>query len=190
MSENKDELVVKAGFATVKTQVGAGMAYVDVAQGERLPDDVSDEERDALVRSGAVGPREAGKQDPDADVPTDPDGNPVARPVPGLVEPDEIPADIIPGGSTEQIMDWIGDDLARARVARHEELAKGNDARAGLVEQIESKMAELETEPPSVPEHLAEDGGPGGVVLPEDGPDPNRDKPARKATKATRPTSK
>lgn len=185
--KNKDELVVQAGYVTVQTQVGAGRAWVDVPQGSPLPDDVSDEDRDRFLASGAVGRR--------AFVPS-------ARPVPGEVEPDEIDTDVIPGGSTEDVLAWVGDDLARARVAKHEELAKGDHARAGLVEQLDEVMAGMESEPPAVPEHLDESevspAPAGGIAVPSDDPGKGQGEPAdakpaarTRATKATgRNTSK
>ncbi len=169
MTDSNDDLIVKAGSVTIKRQVGAGMAYVDVPQGEAVGE-LDDETRDRLLASGAIG-----KSDDEAYVTA-------ARPVPGEVEPDEIDADVIPGGSSEAIMAWIGDDLARARVARHEEKAKGDHARAGLIGEIEKKMARLETEPPAVPEHLTGDVAPapaGGVAVPEEDPEAGAGKPAK-----------
>jgi hypothetical protein len=115
-----DDLVVKAGSVTVLRQVGAGKAYVDVAQGEPVGD-LDDETRDRLLASGAIGRKDdervRGRGPPGA----------------GEVEPDEIDKDIIPAGSVEQILGWVGDDLARARVAREMEEAKGPKARATLL---------------------------------------------------------
>lgn len=158
MSNEKtnDELVVLAGSVTVKRQVGAGMAYVDVAQGEPVGD-LDDETRDRLLASKAIGKR---------------DGSPyvaAARPVPGEVEPDEIDKDIIPAGSIEQIMAWVGDDLARARVAREMETAKGPKARATLLAKLDEVKQSAETEPPAVPEAYDENVQPapaGGVAAP------------------------
>lgn len=155
---NTDELVVQAGYVTVLTQVGAGKAYKDFYRGETLPGDVSDEDRERFLASSAVGKRDG-------------DGEFVAaaRPVPGEVEPDEIDTDVIPGGSVEQIMAWVGDDLARARVARHEETAKGDKARATLLAELDKVKAAQETEPPAVPEYYDENIAPapaGGVAAP------------------------
>ncbi|MGW1057617.1 hypothetical protein [Micromonospora rubida] len=184
MSDNKDRLVVKAGYVTVLAKVGAGMAYVDVQKGDPLPDSVSDADRDALLAAGSVGPADADTTERDEPAHTTPDGTPVDRPVAGEVEPDEIDPDVIPAGATEQVMAWIGDDLARARVARHEEKAKGDKARAGLVELIEEKMADLETEPPKVPESADETvpgaATGGGVVEPSADPGADASKPARR----------
>jgi hypothetical protein len=163
-----DELVVLAGSVTVKRQVGAGMAYVDVAQDEPVGE-LDDETRDRLLKSGAIG-RRGGKPYEAA-----------ARPVPGEVEPDEIPADTIPGGTVEQIMAWVGDDLARARVARHEELAKGDKARATLIKKLDAVKAKTETEPPAVPEHYDASIQPapaGGVATPANDPGKDSGKPA------------
>ncbi|GLY21690.1 hypothetical protein [Micromonospora sp. NBRC 101691] len=190
MSDNSNRrLVVRGGYVTVKRKVGAGMAYVDIPAGQELPDDVSAEERDALVASGAVGPADDDTHDDERTeaAHTAPDGTPVDRPVAGEVEPDEIDPDVIPGGSTEQIMAWIGDDLARARVARHEEKAKGDKARAGLIDLIEQRMAELESEPPAVPESWQEtnpgSATGGGVVEPVDDPGAGSGKPASRTRK-------
>lgn len=157
MSDKKnDELVVLAGSVTVKRQVGAGMAYVDVAQGEPVGD-LDDETRERLLASKAIGRR---------------DGEPyvaAARPVPGEVEPDEIDRDIIPAGTVEQILAWVGDDLARARVAREYETAKGPKARATLLAKLDEVKQSTETEPPEVPEYYAGDTQPapaGGVAAP------------------------
>lgn len=140
MSDNKSEdLVVKAGSVTVLRQVGAGKAWVDVAQGEPVGE-IDDETRDRLLASGAIG-----KSDAAAYVVA-------ARPVAGEVEPDEINKDIIPAGSTEQVLGWVGDDLARARVAAEMERAKGPKARAGLLAKLDGVRADQESEPPAVPE--------------------------------------
>lgn len=163
MSDEKkstDELVVLSGSITVKRKVGAGEAYVDVAHGEPVGD-LDDETRERLLASGAIGKR---------------DGAPyvaAARPVAGEVEPDEIPeGGFLPGGSVEQILGWVGDDLARARVAREMEEAKGPKARAALLKALDEVKVSTETEPPTVPESY--DGtvqpaaAPGGVVTPVD----------------------
>lgn len=159
MSENKDELIVKAGYVTIKRQVGAGMAYVDVQQGEAVGD-IDDETRERLLKSGAIGQRDdAGEFIP------------AARPVPGEVEPDEIDRDIVPGGTVEQILFWVGDDLARARVARDMEEAKGEKARATLLAALDKVKVSTETEPPAVPEFYTDDVQPapaGGVATPVD----------------------
>lgn len=153
-----DELVVLAGSVTVKRKVGAGEAYVDVAQGDPVGD-IDDETRDRLLKSGAIGRR---------------DGEPyeaAARPVPGEVEPDEIPGDLLPGGSVEAILGWVGDDLARARVARDMEESKGPKARATLLKALDEVKTKTETEPPEVPEFYTGDVQPapaGGVVVPVD----------------------
>jgi hypothetical protein len=148
--------VVAGGIATVETQVGAGRARVDIQPGEPLPDDVSEAERTALLARGAI-VREG--DDPDGEGPAfaAPDGVAVVRPVPGVVEPDEIDRDAIPGGSVAQVMDWVGDDLARARVALYAENAKGQGARAGLIKKLEAVKASEETEPNDPPEVLDED---------------------------------
>lgn len=158
MSDNNknDELVVLAGSVTVLRQVGAGMAYVDVAQGEAVGD-IDDETRDRLLAQKAIGKR---------------DGEPfvaAARPVPGEVEPDEIDRDIIPAGTVEQILAWVGDDLARARVAREYETAKGPKARATLLAKLDEVKQSTETEPPAVSESLDRNVQPapaGGVAAP------------------------
>jgi len=153
-----DELVVLAGSVTVLRQVGAGMAYVDVAQG-RPVGDLDDETRERLLASKAIGRR---------------DGEPyvgAARPVPGEVEPDEIDKDVIPAGSVEQVLAWVGDDLARARVAREMEQAKGPKARAGLLAKLDEVRAGLESDPPKVSETYDPNTQPapaGGVVTPVD----------------------
>lgn len=160
MSDEKknDELVVLAGSVTVKRQVGAGMAYVDVPQGEPVGD-LDDETRERLLKSKAIGRR---------------DGQPyegAGRPVPGEVEPDEIDTDVIPGGTVEQILAWVGDDLARARVARDMEESKGPKARATLLNALDKVKEKSETEPPEVPEYYTGDVQPaqaGGVATPVD----------------------
>jgi hypothetical protein len=134
------------------------MAYVDVAQGEPVGD-IDDETRERLLTSGAIGKK----------------GGPAfvvaARPVAGEVEPDEIDTSVIPGGSIEQVMAWVGDDLARARVAAEMERAKGPKARAGLLAKLDGVRADQETEPPAVPEYYTGDVQPapaGGVVEPNE----------------------
>jgi hypothetical protein len=163
MSDEKNtddgaELVVLAGSVTIKRQVGAGEAFVDVPQGH-VVGEIDDETRDGLLKRGAIGRR---------------DGKPyeaAARPVPGEVEPDEIPGDLLPGGSVEQILAWVGDDLARARVARDMEEAKGKQARATLLERLDEVKVKTETEPPEVPEFYTGDVQPapaGGTAIPVD----------------------
>lgn len=161
MSDEKktdDELVVLAGSVTVKRKVGAGEAYVDVAQGEPVGE-IDDETRERLLKSKAIGRR---------------DGEPyeaAARPVPAEVEPDEIPPGLLPGGSVEDILAWVGDDLARARVARDMELAKGLKARATLIKALDGVKENTEKEPPEVPEFYTGDVQPapaGGVATPVD----------------------
>jgi hypothetical protein len=155
-----DELVVLAGSVTVKRQVGAGMAYVDVLQGEPVGD-LDDETRERLLKSKAIGRR---------------DGEPyvaAGRPVPGEVEPDEIDTDVIPGGTIEQVLAWVGDDLARARVAKDMELSKGLKARSTLIEKLDEVKKSTETEPPEVPEFYTGDVAAtpatvGGVATPVD----------------------
>ena len=179
---NDDELVVTAGYVTVKTKVGAGEAYVDVPYGQALPEDVSEEDRTRLVAAGSVGRRDGKPLDSAPD--SAQDAARAMRPVPGEVEPDEIPADIIPGGTIDQIMEWVGDDLARARVARHEELAKGDKARATLLARLDKVKASEETEPPTVPEHYDENRAPavGGVATPLENPGEGGGKPADERT--------
>lgn len=163
MSDEKknDGLVVKAGTVTVLTQVGAGKAWIDLPAGAPVPDDITDEERERFLKSGAIG------KDGDAAYVT------AARPVPGEVEPDEIDPKIIPSGSVEQILGWVGDDLARARVARDMEEAKGPKARATLLKALDDVKAKTETEPPEVPESYDSAVQPapaGGVATPVDEP--------------------
>jgi hypothetical protein len=164
MSETKktdDELVVLAGSVTVLRQVGAGKAYVDVAQGEPVGD-LDDETRERLLKSGAIGRRDGKPYEAPA----------AARPVAGEVEPDEIPENLLPGGSVEEILAWVGDDLARARVARDMEESKGLKARANLLEALDEVKVSTETEPPEVPESydgtIQPAAAPGGVVTPVD----------------------
>lgn len=162
--ENKnDELVVLAGSVTVKRNVGAGEAYVDVAHGEPVGD-IDDETRERLLKQGAIG-KSGDSLDKLA-------AAAAARPVPGEVEPDEIDKDIVPAGSVEQILGWVGDDLARARVAREMEEAKGPKARATLLNALDKVKESEESEPPAVPEFYTGDVAPapvgGGVVTPVD----------------------
>ena len=178
MSDEKknDGLVVKAGTVTVLTQVGAGKAWIDLPQGAPVPDDITDEERERFLKSGAIG------KDGDAAYVT------AARPVPGEVEPDEIDPKIIPSGSVEQILGWVGDDLARARVARDMEEAKGPKARATLLAKLDEVKTKTETEPPAVPEYYTGDVQPapaGGVVAPVDD-SAVEDKPAAEAPASKR----
>lgn len=181
-TDNGAELVVKAGAVTVLTQVGAGKAWVDVPQGELVPDDITDEERKRFLASGAIGRRDGKAYEAPV----------AARPVAGEVEPDEIPENLLPGGAVEDILAWVGDDLARARVARDMEEAKGPKARANLLEALDAVKVSTETEPPEVPESF--DGtvqpaaAPGGVVTPVDDSAVER-KPASAAPAAKRTRS-
>ncbi|MEU0081371.1 hypothetical protein ABZY58_26015 [Micromonospora tulbaghiae] len=207
MAKDKEQYVVTAGYVTVETQVGAGRAQVDLPHGAPLPDDVPDEQRQRLLDAGAIGLRD-GDTDASAETegPTTRLGTPAGRPVPGLVEPDEIDRDIIPAGTAEDILDWVGEDLARARVALDMEQAKGLNTRQGLVVELQKVMDGQETEPPEVPESLVDDGtviapaAPGGVAVPDPDPlaggagdtsaaaTPAKTTPA-KATKATKATA-
>lgn len=130
--------------ATVEVQVGAGRARVDIAPGDPLPDTLTDEDRNALIQRGAIRKRNT---ESDVDSVQALDGAAVVRPVPGVVEPDEIPRDLIPGGSVKDIMTWVGEDLARARVARDAETAKGPSARASLLRQLDAVKADIDEEP-------------------------------------------
>jgi hypothetical protein len=176
-----DELVVLAGSVTVLRQVGAGRAYVDVAQGEPVGD-LDDETRERLLKEKKIGRR---------------DGEPYrgvgGRPVPGEVEPDEIDTDVIPGGTVEAVLAWVGDDLARARVAKDMELSKGLKARAELIKQLDEVKASNETEPPEVPEYYtgqaaATPASVGGVATPVDDSDvagkPADEAPAGRASRS------
>lgn len=178
--------------ATVEVEVGAGRARVDIAPGQLLPDGVSDEDRNALERRGAIRKRNT---DSDVDSVQAQDGAAVVRPVPGVVEPDEIPRDLIPGGSVKAIMAWVGDDLARARVARDAETAKGPSARASLLRELDAVKADVdeEPEPLGIPEAIDPDipGGrvdaPAVVAQPEPADDGKgdgkaEDKTAKKST--------
>jgi hypothetical protein len=167
-ASKNDGLVVKAGSIQALTQVGAGRAWVDVPQGSPVPADLDDETRERFLASGAIG-----KVDDDGEFVA------VARPVAGEVEPDEIDKDIIPAGSVEQILAWVGDDLARARVAADMEEAKGPKARANLLKKLADVKASTETEPPEVPESYDPTVQPApaaGVVAPVE--EPSADKPA------------
>lgn len=179
MSDEKknDGLVVKAGTVTVLTQVGAGKAWIDLPQGAPVPDDITDEERERFLKSGAIG-----KADDAAYVAA-------ARPVPGEVEPDEIDPKIIPSGSVEQILGWVGDDLARARVARDMEEAKGPKARATLLKALDDVKAKTETEPPEVPESYdpaVQPAPAGGVVVPDEAPADDAKPAAKPAAKPSK----
>lgn len=177
-----DDYVVTAGYVTVETQVGAGRAHVDIPQGSPLPADVPAEQRTRLINAGAVGRRDGKGTEDTGDGVSDRLGRPVDRPVPGLVEPDEIDPDVVPAGAAEDVLAWVGDDLARARVALDMEQAKGLNARAGLITELESVMAGQETDPPAVPESLTD--GPAGVSRAASGgvavPDESASKPARR----------
>lgn len=140
----KAERWIVVGPATIETQVGAGRARVDLPVGSDLPDNVSQEDRDALKARGAI---RLEKADIDVDSVPAAGGAPVVRPVPGVVEPDEIPRDLIPGGSVKGILDWVGDDLARARLARDAETAKGPSARASLLKALDAVKADIDEEP-------------------------------------------
>lgn len=181
-TDNGAELVVKAGTVTALTQVGAGKAWIDLPQGSPVPEDIIDEERERFLKSGAIG-RQDGK----------PYEAPVAaRPVAGEVEPDEIPENLLPGGSVEDILAWVGDDLARARVARDMEEAKGLKARANLLKALDEVKVSTETEPPEVPESYAGTAqpaeAPGGIVTPVDDSAVER-KPASEAPASKRTRS-
>lgn len=166
--------------ATIEVEVGAGRARVDIHPGDPLPDTLTDEDRNALIQRGAIRKR---ADDSDVDSVQALDGAPVVRPVPGVVEPDEIPRDLIPGGSVKDIMVWVGDDLARARVARDAETAKGPSARASLLQQLDAVKADVdeEPEPLGTPEAI-DPNVPGGrvdapavVAQPEPAEDPKAD---------------
>ncbi|MFC4146608.1 hypothetical protein ACFO0M_10105 [Micromonospora mangrovi] len=176
MGKDTEKYVVTAGYVTVETQVGAGRAQVDVPHGSPLPGDVSDEHRQRLLDAGAIGLQDDKDAPADTEGPTTRFGTPAGRPVPGLVEPDEIDRDIITAGTAEAILDWVGEDLARARVALDMEQTKGLNTRQGLVAELQKLMGGQETEPPAVPEAITDDGlviapvTPGGVAVPD--PDP------------------
>lgn len=178
--------------ATIEVEVGAGRARVDIRPGDPLPDTLTDEDRNALLQRGAIRKR---ADDSDVDSVQAQDGAAVVRPVPGVVEPDEIPRDLIPGGSVKDIMAWVGDDLARARVARDAETAKGPSARASLLKQLDAVKADVDEEPeplgtpeaidPNVPGGRVD--APATVAQPEPAEDPKADAKAetKSSTKST-----
>jgi hypothetical protein len=143
-SNNKTEQWDVVAPATIEVEVGAGRARVDIRPGDPLPDSLTDEDRNALIQRGAIRKRNT---ESDVDSVQALDGAAVVRPVPGVVEPDEIPRDLIPGGSVKDIMAWVGEDLARARVARDAETAKGPSARASLLRQLDDVKADVDEEP-------------------------------------------
>ncbi|GAB3817676.1 hypothetical protein [Micromonospora zhanjiangensis] len=144
-----------------------------------------EEQRQRLVDASAVGPADSEAQD-------DEEQTGRARPVPGLVEPDEINPDVVPAGSIKQILDWVGKDLARARVAADMERAKGLNARSGLLDKLAKVAAGEESDPPKVPESFVDDGTvvapapAGGVAEPNEDLDEVTDKPAKKTSASRR----
>jgi hypothetical protein len=52
-------------------------------------------------------------------------------------EADEVDEDVVPDGTAQQILDWVGDDKTRAAKALAVEEAKGVSARKSLVAALE-----------------------------------------------------
>jgi hypothetical protein len=115
------ELVVLAGSVTVLRNVGAGMAYVDVARGEPVGD-LDDETRIGLLARGAIGRR---------------DGRPhevAAEPGPDEDEADDPGA--VPDGNVDAVLAWVGDDTDRAAQALEAEQGDGGKNRKGVVDPL------------------------------------------------------
>lgn len=116
------ELVVLAGSVTVLRNVGAGMAYVDVARGEPVGD-LDDETRVGLLARGAIGRRD-GKPYDSAPEPDSGEGQ-------GEGDVDEVP-----DGTVDAVLTWVGDDTDRAAQALEVEQGDGGKNRKGVVDPL------------------------------------------------------
>lgn len=107
--------IVTAGYVTVETAVPGGRAQVDIPRGHTLPDDVPAEQVSRLVELGDIAAFAVERVDEEPEV----EGGPVE---PG-------PAD----GTIADVLDRVGSDPAKARVAFEAEQAKGDKARTTLL---------------------------------------------------------
>jgi len=103
--------VVAVGYVTVPTNVGRGVAHVDIPRGATLPRDVPREDVDRLLALGHI---------------EEPDGS-------GVDENE----DGVPEGSARQVMEWVGSDPERAAMALDAEQAKGDNARSTLIASLQ-----------------------------------------------------
>jgi hypothetical protein len=109
---------VAAPYVTVETAVEGGRANIDIPRGALLPDDVPQEQFDRLLDRGDVEP--AAHVEPER-----------------ASDPDEVPDGTIP-----VVLEWVGDDMARATKALHAEQLKGDKARMSLINDL-TKIAQV-----------------------------------------------
>jgi hypothetical protein len=122
---------VTAGHVTVETAVPGGRAHVDVFRGELVPLDVPQEQVDTELRLGTIEPVEVDDEPSSSDVDEE-----------KLVEP---PAIQVPEGmSVATTLEWVGDDLDKARAALAAEEIKGEFGRATLVDRLTKLIAAAE----------------------------------------------
>lgn len=57
------------------------------------------------------------------------------------VEASAKPDNEVPDGSTREVLDWVGDDKDRAKLALTEEEGKGKSHRKGLVRDLKSLLS-------------------------------------------------
>ena len=70
------------------------------------------------------------------------DGRVQIETVPEQVENENTETESVPTGSTKEVLDWVGDDKDRARLALDEEESKGKDGRKGLKNELHKILDE------------------------------------------------
>lgn len=137
------DYLVTAGYVTVETAVSGGRARIDIPRGAILPDDVPDEQRQALLARGDIAPSNEDV------VPPDPIG-----PYAGPIEPPPPPADadpflvLSPGMSVTATEAWVKEGreraVERAKVALAAETAPDGFERSTLVDRLGKLIATFE----------------------------------------------
>lgn len=114
-------LIVTAGSVTVETNVGPGRARVDFFRGQTLPDDLTQEDRERVLRFGQAEEVEAADD----------------------AAPEFDPATLGQANIVDTML-WVGDDKAKAQQALDAEIAEGGKNRKTLVEALKATL-----EPPA-----------------------------------------
>lgn len=119
------DYVVTATATTIETNVGPGRARIDFLRGQAVPDDITAQDRDDLLRAGDIAAVATGLLEE-----AEPDG-------PGV----DLDGDGVPEGNAHQVVDWVNEDgadrIARAQLALDAENAKGDTARKGLTADLQ-----------------------------------------------------
>jgi len=139
---------VTAGHVTVEAAVPGGRAHVDVFRGELVPLDVPQEQVDTELRLGTIEPVEVDDEPQSSDVD---EGGPV--------EPQAI--QVPEGMSVATTLEWVGENVERAKVALATEIGEDGNGRNTLIDRLQKMIAAAEA---------AEREGAGSGENPDAGP--------------------